>query len=156
MVVIGGGVIGLEMGSVWSRLGSKVTVVEYQPGIGGGLDGEVAKGFQRILKKQGFDFKLSTGVVGADVTDSGVALHVEGAKNKKQETLEADAVLVSIGRRPHVEGLGLENVGIPQDKAGRVEVNDNFQTSVPSIYAIGVPIFYYFLKNAFQCKCGWI
>ncbi|CAE6430893.1 dihydrolipoamide dehydrogenase [Rhizoctonia solani] len=138
MIVIGGGVIGLEMGSVWSRLGAEVTVVEFLGGIGGvGIDEEIAKQFQRTLQKQGFKFKLNTKVLGGTKTDNGVELEVEGAKDGKKETLEADVVLVSIGRRPYTAGLGLEKIGVELDKRGRIVVDDQFNTSVPGVKCIG-------------------
>ncbi|KAJ1937551.1 dihydrolipoamide dehydrogenase precursor, partial [Kickxella alabastrina] len=122
MIVIGGGVIGLELGSVWSRLGAEVTVVEYLPAIGAGMDAELAKSFQRSLTKQGLKFKVSTKVLDSEKRDGKVFVNVEGAKNGKKETLEADVVLLSVGRRPYTEGLGLENVGIKPDAKGRVEL----------------------------------
>eukprot|EP00124_Ichthyophonus_hoferi_P002930 Ihof_evm8s224 gene=Ihof_evmTU8s224 len=139
MVVIGGGVIGLELGSVWSRLGSKVTVVEFVGSIGGaGMDGDVAKSFQRILSKQHLNFKLNTKVTGATKTPEGkIQVQVEPAKGGATETLEADILLVAIGRRPFTEKLGLENIGVETDKAGRVPVDKFFQTKTPNVYAIG-------------------
>ncbi|KAJ2685096.1 dihydrolipoamide dehydrogenase precursor, partial [Coemansia sp. RSA 1285] len=139
MIVIGGGVIGLELGSVWSRLGAEVTVVEYLPAIGAGMDAELAKAFQRSLSKQGIKFKTSTKVVGSEKKDGNVLVNVESAKGGKQETLTADVVLLSVGRRPYTEGLGLENVGVKVDGKGRVEMADVHQlrTSVPSIHVIG-------------------
>ncbi|KAJ1734033.1 dihydrolipoamide dehydrogenase precursor [Coemansia biformis] len=138
MIVIGGGVIGLELGSVWSRLGAEVTVVEYLPAIGAGLDAEVAKAFQRALSKQGIKFKTSTKVIGSEKKDGKVVVSVEGAKTGKPETLEADVVLLSVGRRPYTEGLGLENVGIKADAKGRIEMADGqFRTAVPTIRVIG-------------------
>ena len=137
MVVVGGGVIGLELGSVWRRLGAKVTVVEFLDRIGGPLDGEVAKQFQRILEKQGMAFRLGMKVTAADAKGKGVALTMEPAKGGAAEKLEADVVLVSIGRRPYTEGLGLDKVGIKLDERGRVPVNNHFETGVKGIYAIG-------------------
>lgn len=137
MVVIGGGVIGLEMGSVWRRLGSEVTVVEFLDRIIPGTDNEVAKKFLTICKKQGMKFKLGTKVMGAEVANGGVKLTVEDVKKGTQEVIEADACLVSIGRRPYTQGLGLETVGITTDRLGRVEVDDHFKTACPSIFAIG-------------------
>ncbi|KAJ2310481.1 dihydrolipoamide dehydrogenase precursor [Coemansia sp. Cherry 401B] len=137
MIVIGGGVIGLELGSVWSRLGSQVTVVEYLPAIGAGMDAELAKTFQRSLAKQGIKFKTSTKVVGSEKQNGKVLVAVEGAKSGKQETLEADVVLVSVGRRPYTEGLGLENVGISVDKRGCIQMADEFRTAVSNIRVIG-------------------
>jgi len=137
MIVIGGGIIGLEMGSVWSRLGAEVTVVEYLGAIGAGMDEEVAKQFQKILAKQGIKFKLNTKVIGAEKVDSKVQLKVEAAKGGKEETLDADVVLVAIGRRPLTRGLNLEKVGVELDKRGRVVIDDQFQTSAKNILAIG-------------------
>ncbi|KAJ2317667.1 dihydrolipoamide dehydrogenase precursor, partial [Coemansia sp. RSA 2702] len=137
MIVIGGGVIGLELGSVWSRLGSQVTVVEYLPAIGAGMDAELAKTFQRSLAKQGIKFKTSTKVVGSEKQNGKVLVAVEGAKSGKQETLEADVVLVSVGRRPYTEGLGLENVGISVDKRSCIQMADEFRTAVSNIRVIG-------------------
>ncbi len=112
MVVVGGGYIGLEMGSVWSRLGAKVTVVEFLDRILPGMDGEVAKQFQRILQKQGFEFRLGSKVTAAKKTNKGVSLTVEPAKGGAAESLDADVVLVAIGRRPFTQGLGLEGAGV--------------------------------------------
>jgi dihydrolipoamide dehydrogenase len=137
MIVIGGGVIGLELGSVWSRLGADVTVVEYLPAIGAGMDGDLAKQFQRILKKQGFNFKLSTKVVSGEKVDGKVRINVEAAKGGKAETLEADVVLMAIGRRPYTEGLGLENAGVEVDERGRVKLGESFKTNVDHIRVIG-------------------
>jgi dihydrolipoamide dehydrogenase len=137
LVVVGGGVIGLELGSVWRRLGAKVTVVEFLDRIGGYMDGEVSKQFQRILEKQGFVFKLGTKVVAADSKGKNVTLTLEPAKGGDKETISGDVVLVSIGRRPYTQGLGLEKVGIALDERGRIPVNNHFETSFPGIYAIG-------------------
>jgi dihydrolipoamide dehydrogenase len=137
MAVVGGGVIGLEMGSVWRRLGTKVTVVEYLDHIVPGTDKETGKTFLRLLKKQGMKFKLKTGVVSAEVTDEGVALTHAPAKGGDETTDVFDVVLVSTGRRPFTQGLGLEELGIETDKAGRVLVDDHFRTKIPSIYAFG-------------------
>ncbi|KAG8923406.1 dihydrolipoamide dehydrogenase precursor [Tulasnella sp. 419] len=138
MIVIGGGVIGLEMGSVWSRLGAEVTVVEYLGAIGAGMDEEIGKNFQKILSKQGFKFKLNTKVVGAEKGANGkVQLKVEAAKGGKEETLEADVVLVAIGRRPVTRGLNLDKIGVEVDKRGRVVIDDQFRTSVKGVMAIG-------------------
>lgn len=137
LVVVGGGVIGLEMGSVWRRLGSKVTVVEFLDRIVPGMDGEIGKQFQKILTKQGMEFKLSTKVTSAKSSAKGVSLTVEPAAGGDAEKIEADVVLVAIGRRPYTEKLGVENVGIELDKRGRIPVNDHLQTAVPNIYAIG-------------------
>ena len=137
MVVIGGGVIGLELGSVWRRLGAKVTVVEFLDRIGGGLDAEVGKMFQRLLEKQGMAFKLGMKVTAAESKGKDVALTLEPAKGGDKESLNADVVLVAIGRRPYTAGLGLDKVGVKLDDRGRVAVNSHFETSVKNIYAIG-------------------
>ncbi|CAK5047609.1 unnamed protein product [Meloidogyne enterolobii] len=139
IVVIGAGVIGLELGSVWQRLGSQVTAVEFMDSVGGvGIDGEVSKNFQRFLKKQGFNFLLGTKVVSATKEGNGkIKVNVQGVKDGKEQTLDCDVLLVCIGRRPFTTSLGLENVKLNLDDKGRVQVNDNFQTDVPSIYAIG-------------------
>jgi len=138
LVVIGAGVIGLEMGSVWKRLGSKVTVVEFLDRITPGIDNEVAKDFQRILKKQGIDFKLGTKVISATAKPGGGAtLVVEPVKGGAQETIEADVILSATGRVPYTEGLGLQNVGIKTGPRGMVEIDEHFATNVPGIYAIG-------------------
>ncbi|MBK1836352.1 dihydrolipoyl dehydrogenase [Azospirillum sp. YIM B02556] len=136
LVVIGGGVIGLELGSVWGRLGAKVTVVEYLDRVLPSMDTELSKQAQRIFAKQGMDFKLGTKVTGASVTETGVTLTVEPAAGGAAQTIEADAVLVAIGRRPYTEGLGLEAVGVELER-GRVKIDGHFQTNVPGIYAIG-------------------
>jgi dihydrolipoamide dehydrogenase len=137
LVVVGGGVIGLELGSVWSRLGAKVTVVEYLDTILGGMDGEVAKQFQKLLAKQGLDFKLGAKVTGVAKSGKGAKVTFEPVKGGDAETLDADVVLVATGRRPYVDGLGLEAAGVTLDERGRVAVDDHFRTSIPGIYAIG-------------------
>ncbi len=137
LVVIGGGYIGLEMGSVWARLGAKVTVVEFLDRIVPGMDGELAKHFQRILAKQGMAFRLGTKVTGAKQAAEAVTLTLEPAKGGEVQTLEADAVLVAIGRRPYVEGLGLDAAGVALDERGRIKTDAHFATNVPGIYAIG-------------------
>jgi dihydrolipoamide dehydrogenase len=138
LVVIGGGVIGLELGSVWSRLGSEVTVVEFLGGIGGaGIDEEIAKSFQRILSKQGIKFKLNTKVLGAEKRDGKVFVKTESAKDGKTEELESNVVLVSIGRRPYTKGLNLEKIGVEVDGKGRIVIDDQFNTSVKNIKCIG-------------------
>ena len=137
LVVVGGGYIGLEMGSVWSRLGSDVTVVEFLDRIVPGMDGELAKTLQRVLKKQGLTFKLGAKVTGAKNGGGTVDLTIEPAKGGETETLQADVVLVSIGRRPYTEGLGLEAVGIKPDNRGFIPVGEDYQTSFPGIFAIG-------------------
>ena len=137
MVVIGGGVIGLELGSVWLRLGAKVTVVEYLDQILPGMDEEVRKESAKIFKKQGFDIKTGTKVTGATVANGKATLTVEPAKGGEASTIEADAVLVAIGRRPNTDGLGLDKVGLSLNKQGQIETDHDFRTSVPSIWAIG-------------------
>ena len=136
LVVIGGGVIGLELGSVWRRLGAKVTVVEFLDKILPTMDGEVSKQFQRILKKQGVEFKLSSKVTGAEKLKTKVKLTVEPAAGGDAETIDADAVLVAIGRRPHTQGLGLEGAGVQTDQRGFI-ITDHFKTTMPGIWAIG-------------------
>jgi len=137
LLVVGAGVIGLELGSVWRRLGSEVTVVEYLDRILPGMDGEVAKQFQRMLEKQGFKFRLGQKVTGLVKDASGCNVTVEPAAGGAAEQLFADVVLVAIGRVPYTEGLGLEAVGVKLDQRRRVEVDQHFATSVPGIYAIG-------------------
>ncbi|KOC68872.1 Dihydrolipoyl dehydrogenase, mitochondrial [Habropoda laboriosa] len=138
-IVIGAGVIGLELGSVWQRLGSEVTAVEFLPSIGGaGIDGEVSQTLQKILAKQGLKFKLGTKVTAAKKTGSEILVSVEDAKDpSKKEDLPCDVLLVCVGRRPYTANLGLEDMGIERDEKGRIPVNNRFQTVVPSIYAIG-------------------
>jgi len=137
LAVIGGGYIGLELGSVWRRLGAKVTVIEFLDRIVPGMDGEIAKQFQRLLGRQGLSFKLGSKVTGAMVAGEEVSLTVEPAQGGAAETLTADVVLVAIGRRPYTENLGLAEVGVAVDKRGFVQVDKHFQTNVPGIYAIG-------------------
>jgi dihydrolipoamide dehydrogenase len=137
MVVIGGGVIGLELGSVWRRLGAKVTVVEYLDQILPGMDGEVRKECAKIFKKQGFDIRTSTKVTGAKASKKGVSLTLEPAAGGASETIEAEMVLVSIGRRPNTEGLQLDKAGLAVNKRGQIETGHDFRTSVPGIWAIG-------------------
>jgi dihydrolipoyl dehydrogenase len=137
MIVIGGGVIGLELGTVWRRLGSEVTVVEYLDRILPGTDNEVAKTTQRTLKKQGMKFKLGTKVTGAKTAKSGVTLTMEPAKGGDPIEMKADVVLVAIGRRPYTHGLGLDDLGVERDKAGRIEVDSSFKSNVDGVYAIG-------------------
>ena len=137
LIVIGAGYIGLEMGSVWRRLGAEVEVVEFLDRIVPGMDGEVAKLFQRALMKQGFKFRLGAKVTGAEAANDGVRLNVEPVKGGATEILSADVVLVAVGRRPYTKGLGLEALGITLDKAGRVDVDEHFQTKVAGLYAIG-------------------
>ena len=137
MVVIGGGVIGLELGSVWRRLGAKVTVVEFLDQILPGMDGEVRKECAKIFKKQGFDIRTSTKVTGAKATGKGVKLTVESAAGGAAATIEADTVLVSIGRRPNTDGLALDKAGLAVNQRGQIEVDHDFKTKVAGIYAIG-------------------
>jgi len=137
MVVIGGGVIGLELGSVWRRLGADVTVVEYLPEILPGMDGEVVKQAARTFKKQGLNFKTGTKVTGAKTAKTGVTLTVEAAAGGKAETLKADVVLVAIGRRPFTDKLGLDKVGVEMDPRGFVKTDGHFKTNIEGIYAIG-------------------
>ena len=136
LVVVGAGVIGLEIGSVWSRLGAKVTVVEYLDRIIPGMDGEVAKQFQRILEKQGFTFKLGSKVTKAEKGTDGVTLSVEPAAGGEATTVKGDVVLVAIGRRPVTQGLGLDEAGIATEK-GRVVIDGHFKTNLDGVYAIG-------------------
>jgi dihydrolipoamide dehydrogenase len=136
LIVVGAGVIGLELGSVWKRLGAEVTVVEYLDRIIPGTDTEVATAFQKILTKQGFKFKLGSKITGATSTDKQVQVTVEPAAGGAAETLQADYVLVAIGRRPFTQGLGLETVGIVPDKRG-VIANDHFKTSAPGVWVVG-------------------
>jgi dihydrolipoamide dehydrogenase len=136
LIVIGAGIIGLELGSVWRRLGSKVTVVEFLDRITPGMDAETAKTFQRALTKQGISFKLSSKVTGAKTVADGVELTVEPVAGGAAETLTADYVLLAIGRRAFTEGLGLETVGVTPDKRGIIDT-DHFRTSAPGVWAIG-------------------
>ncbi len=137
LVVVGGGVIGLELGSVWARLGAKVTVVEYLDTILGGMDGEVAKQFQRMLGKQGMEFRLGAKVTDVARSDGGARVTFEPVKGGDADTIEADVVLVATGRKSYVGGLGHEAAGIALDDRGRVQVDDHYRTSVAGIYAIG-------------------
>jgi dihydrolipoamide dehydrogenase len=137
LAVIGAGVIGLELGSVYARLGSKVTVIEYLDRILPGMDLDVAKNFQRILQKQGFTFKLASKVTGATKAKDKVTLTVEPAAGGAAESFDADVVLVAVGRVPYTEGLGLEAAGVKLDNRGRIEVDSHYATSAPGIYAIG-------------------
>jgi dihydrolipoamide dehydrogenase len=137
LVVVGGGYIGLEMGSVWRRLGAKVTVVEFLDRITPNMDAETGKMLQRVLTKAGFAFKLGTKVVSAKAGKAGVALQLEAAAGGAPSELKADIVLVSIGRRPYTDGLGLQEVGVALDNKNRVKVDARYQTSIPGIYAIG-------------------
>ena len=137
LLVVGAGVIGLELGSVWKRLGSDVTVVEFLDRITPGIDLEVSKAFQRILTKQGITFQLSTKVAGVEKKKNGLAVTVEPAAGGDKSTIEADMMLVAIGRRPFTDNLGLETVGVTLDKRGRVITDAHYRTNVPGIYAIG-------------------
>jgi dihydrolipoamide dehydrogenase len=137
LVVIGGGYIGLELGSVWRRLGADVTVVEFLDRLVPGMDGEVGKAFERVLSKQGIKFRLSTKVTGASTGNDGVTLTLEPAKGGASEPLKADIVLVAIGRRPAHRDLGIEDAGVALDERGRVMVDAHYATNVPGIYAIG-------------------
>jgi dihydrolipoamide dehydrogenase len=137
LVVIGGGYIGLELGSVWHRLGSEVTVVEFLDRLVPGMDAEVAKTFERVLGKQGLKFRLGTKVTRAEVKGEAVELTLEPAKDGPAETIEADVVLLAIGRRPYTEGLGLQEAGVTLDERGRLKIDAHYATNVPGIYAIG-------------------
>src|SRR3954454_24369157 len=136
MVVIGGGVIGLELGSVWRRLGAQVVVVEFLDQILPGFDGDVRKEANKIFKKQGFDFRLSTKVTKAERKGGTVGLTVEPAAGGAAETIEADVVLVSIGRKPNTEGLALDKAGLQTNAKGQMETDHDFRTKVPGIWAI--------------------
>lgn len=137
LVVVGAGVIGSELGSVWSRLGAKVTVVEFLDKVLGPMDGEVSKQFQKLMEKQGIEYKLGAKVTGVEKTSSGAKVTFEPVKGGDAQTLEADIVLVATGRRPYTDGLGLAEAGVKLDNRGRVDVDAHWQTNVPGIYAIG-------------------
>ena len=137
MVVVGAGVIGSELGSVWSRLGAKVTVVEFLDKVLGPMDGEVSKQFQKLMEKQGIEYKLGAKVTGVEKTASGAKVTFEPVKGGSAETLEADIVLVATGRRPYTEGLGLKEAGVTLDERGRVNIDSHWQTNIAGIYAIG-------------------
>ena len=137
MVVIGAGVIGLEMGSVYARLGAQVTVVEFLENITPGMDAEVAKSFQKILSKQGIKFVLGAAVQGAEVTGTGAKVTYKLRKDDSEHSLEADVVLVATGRKPYVAGLGLEGLGVEMLPRGQVKTDDHFQTNIKGLYAIG-------------------
>ncbi|MGB8818636.1 MAG: dihydrolipoyl dehydrogenase [Rhizobiaceae bacterium] len=137
LIVVGGGVIGLELGSVWARLGAKVTVVEYLDKILGQMDADVSKQFQRLLQKQGMEFKMSSKVTGVAKAKKGATVTFEPVAGGAAETIEADVVLVATGRKPYTSGLGLAEAGVVLDNRGRVEVDGHWQTSVTGIYAIG-------------------
>lgn len=135
LIVVGGGYIGLELGSVWSRLGAKVTVIEYAPSIVPMLDKEIATQFMKLQQKQGIVFKLNTKVLSAEVKSGKVNLTIE--EGGKSSVVTSDVVLMAVGRKAYTQNLGLESVGIITDKQGRIEINDRFQTSSPNIYAVG-------------------
>jgi dihydrolipoamide dehydrogenase len=137
LAVIGGGYIGLEMGSVWSRLGSDVTVIEYLDYITPGMDREISNEFQKILSKQGIKFKMGSKVESVKDQGKSVLISYTNVKNSKKEVLEVDKVLLSVGRKPYTEGLNLSKAGVKKDSKGRIEVNNKLQTSVSNIYAIG-------------------
>lgn len=137
LIVVGGGVIGLELGSVWARLGAKVTVVEFLDTILGGMDGEVSKQFQRLLARQGFEFKLGSKVTAVAKTKKGASVTFEPVKGGAAETIEADIVLVATGRRAYADGLGLQEAGVETDERGRVRTDAHLKTNVPGIWAIG-------------------
>tara|TARA_B100000963_G_scaffold294572_1_gene265224 strand:- start:15904 stop:17307 length:1404 start_codon:yes stop_codon:yes gene_type:complete len=137
LIIIGGGYIGLEMGSVWSRLGSEVTVIEYLDHITPGMDKEISKEFQKILTKQGIKFKLNSKVISVNNHNNSVKVEFQANTSQKKEIIEADKVLLSVGRKPYTEGLNLSKIGIKKDSKGRIEVNEKLQTSVKNIYAIG-------------------
>ena len=137
LAVIGGGYIGLEMGSVWSRLGSEVTVIEYLDFITPGMDREISNEFKKILIKQGIKFKMGSKVNFVKNTGTKVSINYTDIKQSKNDTLEFDKVLVSVGRKPYTEGLNLQKIGVKRDKKGRIEVNEKLQTSIKNIYAIG-------------------
>lgn len=137
MVVIGAGVIGLELGSVWQRLGAEVTVIEFMDRITPEMDGEISRTFARILKKQGFKFKLKSKVTAVRKTKTSLSVSVEPAAGGDGEQIKCDVVLVAVGRKPYTEGLGLKEAGVRMTDRGQVEINDHFQTSVAGIYAIG-------------------
>ena len=137
MVVIGGGVIGLELGSVWRRLGAQVTVIEFLDALLPGMDGDVRQEAAKLFKKQGMELRLSTKVTGVTVKGKKATLTLEPAAGGDSETLEADCVLVSIGRKPNTEGLGLDKIGLELNKRGQIETDGEFRTSVPGVRAIG-------------------
>ena len=137
LLIVGAGVIGLELGSVWRRLGAQVQVIEFLDRIVPGIDGEVARQFQRILEKQGISFKLSSKVTAIDTSGPKLKAKVEPAAGGAGEILEADVVLVAVGRVPYVDGLGLKEAGVALDSRGRVVVDPHYATNVPGIYAIG-------------------
>ncbi|CAB65609.1 Dihydrolipoyl dehydrogenase, mitochondrial [Schizosaccharomyces pombe] len=137
MTVLGGGIIGLEMGSVWSRLGAEVTVVEFLPAVGGPMDADISKALSRIISKQGIKFKTSTKLLSAKVNGDSVEVEIENMKNNKRETYQTDVLLVAIGRVPYTEGLGLDKLGISMDKSNRVIMDSEYRTNIPHIRVIG-------------------
>lgn len=137
LVVVGGGVIGLELGSVWRRLGSEVTVVEFLDHIIPGADADARKTYQRALKKQGIKFKLSSKVTGVESLKSSLKVSVEPSAGGETEIIKCDTVLVSIGRRPYTDGLGLDEVGVERNERGRINVDSRYHTNIPGIYAVG-------------------
>ena len=137
LLVVGAGVIGLELGSVWRRLGSEVLVVEFLDRIVPGVDGEIARQFQRLLERQGMTFKLASKVVGVEKTGDALRVAVEPAAGGAREAFDADVMLVAIGRRPYTDGLGLDEAGVKRDGRGRVVTDAHFKTNVPGIWAIG-------------------
>ena len=137
LLVVGAGAIGLELGSVWSRLGAQVTVVEFLDRILPGMDGEIARHAQRVLARQGLTFSLGREVKRAELSDAAVRVTVAARADGAEQTLAADVVLVAVGRRPFVEGLGLDTLGVARDARGFVIVNERFETSVPGVFAIG-------------------
>ena len=137
LAIIGGGIIGLEMGSVYSRLGSKVTVMEFMPKIGASMDDEVASTMEKLLKKQGIDIKTSTKVLSAVRNGDVVDIEMEGAKDGKKETLQADVLLVAVGRRPYIRGLNAEKIGLEVDQRGRLVIDDTYSTKYPHMKVAG-------------------
>jgi len=137
MILIGGGVIGLEMGSVWSRLGAKVTVVEFQANIAAGADKEIATAFKKVLASQGMTFIMESAVMGATKEGDNYKVSVKNNKTGEMSVLDADVLLVAVGRKPFTEGLGLENLGIKTDKRGIIETDDHWRTTAPNVWAIG-------------------
>lgn len=137
MAVIGGGVIGIELGSVWRRLGAEVTIIEYLDNICPSLDVEVANQLKKILEKQGMKFKLGSKVIESKETKAGIAVTIESVAAKSTETIIVEKLLVAVGRRPNTENLGLSEIGVTTDKRGFIDVNKSYQTSIPSIYAVG-------------------
>src|SRR5436189_4704977 len=154
LLIVGAGVIGLELGSVWHRLGSEVTVVEFLDRILPGMDAEIAKQFQRILEKQGFKFKLGAKVTGVDTSGKTLKATIEPAAGGAAESLEADVVLVCIGRVPYTDGLGLKEAGIALDNRGRVQIDAHFATSAKGVYAIGEVVSRPLRAHTVECMVG--